>query len=401
MLHLNMKSVLKIRSEFEKKLDKYSYKIIDKNEFERIYVIEDSLILVATFYDEDCPICINTEEHFSKYKNHMYLEFPKSGKPYYLFYVEEVTPNEIEFKFHNTNFCKELELIFDIDCLKLDVQYIKFKGYTRLYWSPETPTKAEKINAEMPELKLYERYMNWTGTCYNIIVLELSVLNSEKQYAVAYTTNTINNYINSLVKNYISSGEFYAENLRQKRGAVHRTLKSMKNIHRKSRIEENLKYFSFKRFFREKDDVWRYADKIVDKAYKGNYDLVEKTPYYIPKNKWTTEELVYKICKNIFTDNVVIYQHRPFFLRSSIGGQLSYDVFITGLNIAFEYQGKQHFEPVDYFGGQKAFEDVQRRDQEKRILSEENGIKLIYINYWEEVTAELIKNKINDSKQKT
>ena len=116
-----------------------------------------------------------------------------------------------EFKFHNTNFCKELELIFGIDCLKLDVQYIKFKGYTRLYWSPETPTKAEKINAEMPELKLYERYMNWTGTCYNIIVLELSVLNSEKQYAVAYTTNTINNYINSLVKNYISSGEFYAE----------------------------------------------------------------------------------------------------------------------------------------------------------------------------------------------
>ena len=54
----------------------------------------------------------------------------------------------LKFKFHNTNFCKELELIFDIDCLKLDVQYIKFKGYTRLYWSPETPTKAEKINFE-------------------------------------------------------------------------------------------------------------------------------------------------------------------------------------------------------------------------------------------------------------
>ena len=108
----------------------------------------------------------------------------------------------------------------------------------------------------------------------------------------------------------------------------------MKNIHRKSKIEENLKYFSFKRFFKEKDDVWRYADKIVEKAYKGNYDLVEKTPYYVPKNKWTTEELVYKICKNIFTDNVVIYQHRPFFLRSSIVAAMLETLAIARCSIA-------------------------------------------------------------------
>ena len=65
------------------------------------------------------------------------------------------------------------------------------------------------------------------------------------------------------------------------------------------------------------------------------------------------------MCKKIFKNNKVIYQHRPFFLKSDIGGQMSYDVFISGFNIAIEYQGKQHFEPIDYFGGEEAFKKLQ------------------------------------------
>lgn len=73
---------------------------------------------------------------------------------------------------------------------------------------------------------------------------------------------------------------------------------------------------------------------------------------------------------------------------------MSYDIFISGLNIAIEYQGKQHYEPVEFFGGEEAFHDLQKRDREKAQLSKENGIKLIYINYWEEITPELIREKI-------
>ncbi|MBE6028863.1 MAG: hypothetical protein E7226_01775 [Clostridiales bacterium] len=73
---------------------------------------------------------------------------------------------------------------------------------------------------------------------------------------------------------------------------------------------------------------------------------------------------------------------------------MSFDVFITGLNVAIEYQGKQHFEPVDFFGGVEAFESVQKRDREKAELSKEHGVKLVYINYWENVTAELIRERV-------
>ena len=73
---------------------------------------------------------------------------------------------------------------------------------------------------------------------------------------------------------------------------------------------------------------------------------------------------------------------------------MSYDVFITGLNVAIEYQGKQHFEPVDFFGGEESFVNVQKRDKEKAMLSKERGIKLVYINYWENVTPELIRERV-------
>ena len=81
---------------------------------------------------------------------------------------------------------------------------------------------------------------------------------------------------------------------------------------------------------------------------------------------------------------------------------MSYDVFVYGENIAFEYQGKQHFEPVEYFGGEEHFEEQRKRDDLKFKLSEENGIVLIYVNYWEDITPNLIKEKVIEAfKQRT
>ena len=98
----------------------------------------------------------------------------------------------------------------------------------------------------------------------------------------------------------------------------------------------------------------------------------------------------------MFKDYKVVYQMRPFFLRSkTTGAQLSYDIFISGLNVAIEYQGVQHFQPVEFFGGEKNFERQLIRDREKYELSKENNVYLVYIKYDEEISEELIKNKVN------
>ena len=54
-----------------------------------------------------------------------------------------------------------------------------------------------------------------------------------------------------------------------------------------------------------------------------------------------------------------------------------------------EYQGEQHYYPVDFFGGEEYFKIQQDYDNKKRKYCEENNILLIEIPYYD-------KNKINE-----
>jgi hypothetical protein len=140
-----------------------------------------------------------------------------------------------------------------------------------------------------------------------------------------------------------------------------------------------------------------YSDgKVIYDIKKGVYEDVDWYEYILPENKWKSEQLVYGLVKQLYPKEDVIYQHRPTFL--CIGNrQLSYDIYIRKLRIAIEYQGKQHFEPVEIFGGSNAFKRQQERDDLKRKLSVANNVHLVYINYWEDITLELIEKKIKES----
>ena len=60
-------------------------------------------------------------------------------------------------------------------------------------------------------------------------------------------------------------------------------------------------------------------------------------------------------------------------------GQQSLDFYLPQQNIAIECQGKQHFNSVEYFGGDEGFKDILRRDERKHRLCREHGIKIEYV----------------------
>jgi very-short-patch-repair endonuclease len=70
------------------------------------------------------------------------------------------------------------------------------------------------------------------------------------------------------------------------------------------------------------------------------------------------------------------------------------DFYIPSINIAIEYDGVQHFEPIKFFGGKLALEKTQNRDRIKNIYCEENNIKLFRISYKEIDKIDIILNKI-------
>lgn len=61
-------------------------------------------------------------------------------------------------------------------------------------------------------------------------------------------------------------------------------------------------------------------------------------------------------------------------------GSLHFD-FKIGSHILLEYQGKQHYQPIDYFGGKESFARQQKHDRMKRAWAKQNGYLLIEIRY--------------------
>ena len=78
-----------------------------------------------------------------------------------------------------------------------------------------------------------------------------------------------------------------------------------------------------------------------------------------------------------------------------IGERLRLDAYIKQLNLGFEYDGIQHFKHVPRFHKTKReFLQAQERDRRKTQLCVEKGIALIRIRYDEELSEELLREKI-------
>ena len=58
-----------------------------------------------------------------------------------------------------------------------------------------------------------------------------------------------------------------------------------------------------------------------------------------------------------------------------------------------EYNGEQHYEPVEAFGGEKQLEVQHEHDRRKRKYAENNGFQFIEIGYWDFNNIEEILNR--------
>lgn len=400
MSYLPLRTIQYIEKKFEESFERHSVKKHRIDEFETIYVLDDSLVLISCIYNNTTPVCVNAAEIYADKRDNPFFDIPVEGGQYYGLSIEELTYNEINFKHNHSAFIRQMEEELNLEYLSVEVSYTKFRGVKRLYWCPEEPMPIEYYDKKAPEIKLKERYYTWPGLKYYFIVLEMKGSDGSLANLVAYTVTNPHAYVQKFCGNIIKHKRFLAgEYVRGNHRSFKKVFQSWKNLNCKERLENHLEYFVLEEFHREKDDVWRRADSIYDESAQGKYNHEERSTYAHPINRWKSEELMYKIVRKIFKKYNVIYQHRPFFLKTSIGGQMSYDVFIPKLKLAFEYQGQQHFEPIEFFGGEESYKQTCERDKAKKTLSKLNGIKLIYVNYWEDLTESLIRGKIEEVAQ--
>ena len=85
--------------------------------------------------------------------------------------------------------------------------------------------------------------------------------------------------------------------------------------------------------------------------------------------------------------------------------ELPFDFYIPSLRTLIEFDGKQHFQPMDFFGGVDAFEKLKINDKIKSDYCEDNYIDLIRIRYdqidsIDKILTENLENKIKILRRK-
>jgi hypothetical protein len=144
-------------------------------------------------------------------------------------------------------------------------------------------------------------------------------------------------------------------------------------------------YYAIPEFFTYCMDISRNAENLL------------REDLSLPKvgEGWITEtELFYKI-KTHFPTYKVVQHASPTWL-----GRQHLDVFIPEIEVAIEYHGRQHFEPVAFFGGQKAFEETQKRDKVKKAKCKRNNVTLIELSEGYNISEVIEAIKVEEASRK-
>ena len=131
-----------------------------------------------------------------------------------------------------------------------------------------------------------------------------------------------------------------------------------------------------------------YGDKpveIVRKNIEWSWDIEKFT------RGLKTQKHLFSIVKSIYANKDVRWNYwHPDLIFPDSGNKMQLDIFVVGENIAFEYQGEQHFRPISHFGGNEAYLQLVERDKEKKQACQDIGIKLFEVEYTWKRTKEAI-----------
>lgn len=139
-------------------------------------------------------------------------------------------------------------------------------------------------------------------------------------------------------------------------------------------------------FITGKKDVEEYFRREIE-LYDTIFQRIASKGEY--STKWKNELSLFQMLKKVYPD--AIYQYHSDWL-----GLQSLDIYVPSLKIGFEYQGKQHYEVVEHFGGAEGFEKRRILDRNKKKLCIANDVRLIEWRYDEPISKIVLKDKLKN-----
>ena len=97
-----------------------------------------------------------------------------------------------------------------------------------------------------------------------------------------------------------------------------------------------------------------------------------------------------KIISSILNDRKIEFKSEFKFDDCKYKSHLKFDFYIPSKNLCIEFNGIQHYTPIEFFGGESYFKEMKVRDNIKVSFCKSNGINLLIIKYTKD------RNKIED-----
>jgi len=105
--------------------------------------------------------------------------------------------------------------------------------------------------------------------------------------------------------------------------------------------------------------------------------------------------------KNILDEKNIEYAFQKTFddCITPNNRKLKFDFYLPNQNILIEYDGKQHYVPLNYFGGIKSFNVRKEYDEIKNKFAKDNNITLLRIPYFKYKIIDKLIQKIIENKK--
>lgn len=125
-------------------------------------------------------------------------------------------------------------------------------------------------------------------------------------------------------------------------------------------------------------DYYKFKCNSCGKVFKGEYNQVRRGNWGCPICKQSKGE---RFVQKYLDEHNISYITQKKFSDLKDKRLLSYDFYLPKQNVLIEYQGLQHYEPKEYFGGGDRFKIQCYHDKLKTLYAINNKFILLQIPY--------------------